>query len=127
MKTLDLSKPRNEAALALRREAWENRAREPRVGDFIQMKDGTLRRFTYDWGDSLQVTAFHDEGYGISFYLDKSGHADFSGSLDPSIHKSKIMPIGESHMGQFWIFDEDIPGGSRGRTFFLPCTVFKEL
>jgi len=35
---------------------WSERT-GPRVGDFVVMSEGDVRRFTHDWGDDIQVTS----------------------------------------------------------------------
>src|SRR5436305_1235154 len=67
-----------------RAEAYAMR-QHAQVGDFVEMLDGKLRRFTYDWGDDIQVTS----GEG-SFYITVLG-ADYSGAFDPSIAKNKLV------------------------------------
>lgn len=97
-----------------------------RIGDYIHMLDGTLRRFTHDWSDSIQVTS--KEGcYDVSFYLGSSGYASFSGSLDPSISKEKIKNTCENKLGQFWFFHHDHARAHNGVKVNVLCRVFKEI
>ena len=57
----------------------------PRVGDFVRCKDGSLKRFTHDWGESIQVTST-TQNLDESFHLCESGHVSFSGGLDLPIN-----------------------------------------
>lgn len=125
MEFIDLKKPRNADLYKTHVDAF-NEMRGPRVGDFCRMKDKTLRRFTYNWIDSLQVTAHPDSGYTESFYLGSCG-ADFSGSLDPSIPIDNLDLTFKKLSGTFWIFDEGIPGPGRGVIFKIPCRVYRQL
>lgn len=94
----------------------------PRVGDFIVRLDGRLMRFSYDWGDSLQVSD------GGSFYLEREGFADFSGGLEPSIPKRRIKPAPDRYpeSGSFWIFHHDEHRAHNGVDFHTPCRMFEE-
>lgn len=77
----------------------------PLVGDWCSMPDGTERRFTHDWGDSIQTTT---EQFGLgSFYLQPGGKCDYSGALDPSIKKSMLEPLHAQRLGQVWFFHHD--------------------
>lgn len=125
MEKLNLEKPRNAAAYAERVQAFNKRP-GPRVGDFCRMLDGSLRRFTYDWGKSIQVTSFATEGQGCNFYLCVGG-ADYSGGLDPGVEKEKLQATSELRPGRFWFFDENWPGANRGRWFDIDCRVYEEL
>lgn len=92
----------------------------PRVGDFVQMPDGELRRFAYSWGDSLQTTWGGDG----SFYWMASGHLSMSGGLDVSIPVGRIQDTGETQDGACWFFHHDSSGAHRGVTCTLPCRVY---
>lgn len=91
------------------REILENSIREfdktegPRVGDFIDFGDDKLRRFSHDWGDSLQTT---DGRYGWSFYFE-GGSISFSGGLDPKIPIEQIERVSGAEgfrFGNVWFF-----------------------
>jgi len=99
----------------------------PRVGDFVHMPDGTLRRFTYDWGDGLQTTvgAAHPCNGDASFYLGRSGEASFSGSLDSTIPRDRITLTDERHAGRFWFFHHGFPGAHQGVHCDAPCRVYR--
>jgi len=100
-----------------RAEAYAMR-QHAQVGDFVEMLDGKLRRFTYDWGDDIQVTS----GEG-SFYITVLG-ADYSGAFDPSIAKNKLVDTARTRTGRFWIFHHDIHRAHHGIEVFLPCKVW---
>lgn len=95
----------------------------PRVGDFVYMPDGSLLRFTHDWGDGLQTTcqAFG----GGSFYLDRSGSVSFSGALDPPIARECIERTSETRDGAFWFFHHGFPGANLGVDCTAPCRVYR--
>lgn len=72
----------------------------PRVGDFVKMLDGTLRRFTHSWGDRIQTTC---KGILGLFYLG-DGYVSYSGGLDPSILKINLKLDLHKVEGRFWFF-----------------------
>lgn len=113
---------RDAALLAERQAEWDKRT-GPRVGDFVRMLDGTLRRFAYDWGVSLQTTC---KGYDASFYFFGSGMS-FSGSLAPSIPRASIEDTGETMEGAAWFFHHNQPGAGRGVRFLVKCRVWRQL
>ena len=96
----------------------------PDVGDYIRMKDGTLRRFTHKWDDGIQVTV---RGQSGSFYMLTNGAASYSGSLDPSVPMNKIRRTDETALGTFWFFDGERSGAGRGIDCAIPCRVFEEM
>ena len=114
------------AILAERIAQWTKR-NGPRVGDFVHMPDGTLRRFTHDWDDSLQTTCggSHPCAGDQSFYLGK-GFMSFSGSLDSSIPLERItwMP-GEIKEGGCWFFHHDFMTAHNAVYAKVPCRVYK--
>ncbi len=96
----------------------------PRIGDFIGMEDGTLRRFTHDWDEAgLQVTS---KGMAGSFYLGK-GYLEYSGGLDPIVPLAHIQEVSGEKDGACWFFDHDIKGAGRGVDTHIPCRIFKEV
>lgn len=95
----------------------------PRVGDFLEYDDGTLRRFTHDWGDSIQITSISEPGGG-SFYL-AFGYCSYSGGLDPGIHKSRLRDTGVSKEGRVWFFHHDHARGHNGVSTSIPCRVYR--
>lgn len=102
----------------------------PRVGDFIHMLDGTLRRFTHHWGDGLQTTYRWRETGVVdlgSFYLDREGIADYSGGLDSTIPLSQIESTGEHQDGDFWMFHHNESRAHNGVHFKVPCRVFRQI
>lgn len=112
-------------------EQWE-KISGARVGDFIRMKDGSLQRFTHDWGDGLQTTggdirdAPHYASYG-SFYFGGT-YVSYSGGLDPMIPNTEIEKIEDEKIeGWFWFFHHNFSGAGRGVNFKLPCRLFKQI
>ena len=95
----------------------------PRVGDFVEMPDGTLRRFTYDWGEDIQTTtATFGEG---SHYLCDTGGVSYSGALDQAIPKNDLTLIEGEHLGRFWFFHHDVHVGHNGVDVVLPCRLYR--
>jgi hypothetical protein len=118
MKTLDA---KNYAIVEKRLQRRASLA-SPVVGDFVQMLDGSLERFSHDWNDSIQTT---DGKFGSSFYLLDNGDASFSGGLNSAIMKNRIVDTLEAEHASFWIFKDDISGAHRGLYFFMPVKVWK--
>ncbi len=94
------------------------RLQGPRIGDFIKFADGVMHRISYDWDGGLQTC---DKG---SFYIDGSGHADFSGGHYPIIDLANIETTTELMDGDFWFFHHDIRGAHRGVYCKAPCRIF---
>lgn len=102
---------------------WDKRT-GPRVGDFVHMPDGTLRRFTHDWGDGIQTTGKGEFAGDASFHFYGSCMS-FSGSLDSAIPKSALVDTGETQPGRAWFFHHDHAGPHRGVYFTVPCSVYR--
>lgn len=103
--------------------AWSRRV-GPRVGDFVEMLDGTLRRLTHDWGDDIQTTSGFQPG-DVSFYFG-DGHCSFSGSLDAAIPKVRLDDTGVLKDGPVWFFHHAIAGGGRAVRCAIPCRVYRQ-
>jgi len=98
----------------------------PRIGDFVKLQDGTLRRFTYNWGDRIQTTLPGVSHCSSSFYLDSTGLASFSGSLDDPIPISELHLIeGTVQDGHFWMFHHNVQRAHNGVDVVAPCRVFE--
>lgn len=93
----------------------------PRVGDFVEFTDGTLGRFSYDRGDSMQWSV--GECFN-SFHLHKAGGVSFSGSLYASLPKAELEHIGE-RPGWFWIFHHGYVQAHSGVNGQVPCRVYR--
>lgn len=101
---------------------WEQRD-GPRVGDFIQRKDGSLRRFSCSHGDVLQ-TALPEAG---SYHLHPG--MDFSGThcLEGALSKSSLQRLPFSRKGSCWIFHHgEVKPGNRVDTE-VNCRVYMEV
>lgn len=100
----------------------------PRVGDYIEMLDGSLRRFTHDWGDSLQTTVGtnHPCSGDESFYLCDNGALSFSGSLAPPIDISNIADTGKTRSGGCWFFHRDYATAHNGVRAEVDCRIYKQ-
>lgn len=99
--------------------AW-NELVGPRVGDFVEMADGSMRRFTHDWGDWIQI----DESSSGSFYFG-FGYASYSGGLERGFNKKDLIDTGKTCSGRFWMFHHDLAYAHNGVTFEIDCRVYK--
>lgn len=98
----------------------------PRVGDFIGMNDGTVRRFTHDWDEmGLQVTSSLAPSGG-SFYF-ANGYMDYSGGLDAIVPLAHIQEISGHKDGACWFFHHDHKAADNGVYTSVPCRIFKEV
>lgn len=102
----------------------------PSVGEWVILKNGTITRFTYDWGARIQIISDDTSGDMGSFYLGElangKGYMSYSGSLDPSIPKSHLKPTSEKRLGTCWFFDSDIFGADRGVEYSALFRVWRE-
>lgn len=95
-----------------------------RVGDWCRMPDDDIwRRFTHDWGDSLQTTLPHQGGG--SFYFSGSGHLDYSGGLDPALPINRLHDTGETLPARAWFFHHNHHRAHNGVDVMVPCRVFE--
>lgn len=113
----------DKAKLADRAKARESLT-GPLVGDYVVMPDGTLRRFTHDWGDEIQTTVKGFQ-YDASFHIGRDGYMSFSGSLDRGVPKDRLTLTGEVKDGSCWFFSHDYAEGGNGVRVTLPCRVYK--
>lgn len=112
-----------DAEIAIERTTRREAKAGPRVGDFLKMPNGDMRRFAHHWGDSIQPNDPRFGGEG-RFYLHSNGAAEYSGSLASAIPVNLIGETSESHEGRFWIFHHDQAKAHNGVTVTLPCRVF---
>jgi hypothetical protein len=118
-----------DAEILRAREATYNKIEGARVGDWLDMLDGTQRRFTHDWDEhGLQTTCggTHPCAGDQSFYFG-DGYASFSGSLDPCVPREKIEATGETRVAGVWFFHHDSAGAGRGVRAEIPFRVFREI
>lgn len=99
--------------------AWNGHLGMPRVGDFVQMPNGTQRRCAHAWDDGMQTCD------GGSFSISTSGRASMSGSLYPSQLWDYFKDTGHRKKGRFWFFSHGRAGAGRGVDFYLPCRVYR--
>lgn len=126
-KDINLELPRNKEMYDRIIKARSLPMERPRIGDYIKMLDGTLRRFTHDWDDGLQTTMKPGEGWDESFFLFDSGNGSFSGALDSMIPNSRIRLTTMVLPGRFWVFDEGMAGAGRGVNVTVECRVYLEV
>lgn len=97
----------------------------PRVGDFVEFSDGTVRQVSYDWSrhdmEGLQTS---DLGEG-RFYLCSTGGLDFSGGLHPCVPRELFTPTGETRDAVAWIFHHDRHVAHNGVEFRMPVAVWR--
>jgi len=98
---------------------WNAQTGKPRVGDFLRMADGSLKRFCNDTGDGQQITK------GGSFYIGRGGGVSYSGGLESPIMWERFKPTEEITKGRFWFFSHDRAGAGRGVDVFLPCRIYE--
>lgn len=110
--------------IARERLAEWNERQGPRVGDWIAMRDGTMRRFTHNWGDGLQTTCGDGDAGSFYFY---GCSMSFSGSLDRSVPASEIVETSEIRNGRAWFFHHGQTGAHRGVYFTVPCRVYRQV
>jgi hypothetical protein len=113
---------KDQAILDQRIATWDKRS-GPRVGDFVEMPDGALLRFTHDWGSDIQTTCRKMSG-DVSFYFG-NGYMSFSGSLDPAICKSKLTQVASTMPGNVWFFHHNERRAHNGVYFKIPCRVYR--
>ena len=104
---------------------WLDRANgKPRVGDFVEYADGSLKRCCNDTGNGQQVTKAIERDY----HAGRFGCVHYSGGLESDIPWTQLVEQkGEVRPGRFWIFHHGVGGGGRGIEFFMPCRVFSVL
>jgi hypothetical protein len=125
MKTETQLDDRDQAILDARVKEW-NQIRKPRVGDFIKMLDGTVRRFTHDWDDGLQTTMGTAPCNGDQSFYFGGSFVSFSGSLDSTIPNECIKPRHEMRDGPFWFFHHDMAMAHNGVGFTVPCRIYEQ-
>lgn len=97
-----------------------NKIKTPRVGDFIIMNDGSVRRFAHNWDNGLQPSA----SFG-SFYLG-NGYISYSGALDPTIPNEDIIETRKKRAGLVWFFSRNRQGADRGIHYKIKFRVYKQ-
>jgi hypothetical protein len=110
--------------IVMDRAAARDRVQGPRVGDYVHMTDGTTRRFTHHWGDSIQTTCV-GACAGGSFYL-QCGAMNFSGALDSAIPISTLEMTDETREGSCWIFHHDRWQAHNAVHTSIPCRVYRQ-
>jgi hypothetical protein len=118
------------------RQTKRDRLAGARVGDFVRMADGSLRRFsglspttlsTYD-GHGRRHTS--RPGYQLasgnpSFLLQEDGTTSFSAGND-FVEGLEIRDTGEQIAGEFWFFHHDKPAAAGDVRFMIPCRVYEQ-
>ena len=97
---------------------WNTRTGKPRVGDFLRMADGSLKRFCNDTGDGQQTTK------GGSYSIGRFASVSYSGGLDSPMMWERFKPTEETIKGRFWFFSHNRAGAGRGVDVFLPCRIY---
>jgi hypothetical protein len=110
----------NYAILLQRFKAFELKT-GPRIGDFLVLENGNVKRFTHDWGAEIQTTLWGEAG---SFYIGGEGCVSFSGGLDCALPKSSMELTTEVKMGSFWFFYRNEVKAHNGLNVLIPCAVW---
>lgn len=109
--------------LKRKQSAWDAQP-GARVGDWLDMLDGTRRRFTHDWDDGLQTTLAGNEDSRFFF---GDGYMEFSGSLAPVVPLTEIVPTAETRLGYAWFFHHDHCTAQNGVPCEVTCRVFRQV
>jgi hypothetical protein len=80
-----------------------------RLGDYVQLRNGELRRVAHIWPDTVQLTTSLTGG---SFQLGKCG-VSYSGGLEPGVPLQDIIPSRWNNStgnigGTFWVCERGI-------------------
>jgi hypothetical protein len=115
-----------DAEILANRERLYNLIPGPRVGDFLEIAEDVMLRFTHDWGESIQTTVWpkHPCHGDASFYL-SDGYVSFSGSLDRAIDKGELEDTGRKLEAAFWFFHHNHAGADCGVYCKMPVRVWK--
>ncbi len=98
----------------------------PRVGDFVEMLDGTKRRFTYHHDDRIQTTMRPSGDFGPErFYF--NGRCDYSGALDRAIPIAQLEDTGRIEEGRVWFFHHGQARAHNGVQTTIPCRVYRQI
>lgn len=96
----------------------------PRIGDFVVLKNGDVRRVTFDWDTHVQLTISDEPG---SFYFAPNGVLDYSGGLAPAVLKSRFREVAGLREGACWFFHHNLARAHNGVAALIPCRVFEEV
>lgn len=112
-------------AIFEQRAAARDRREGPRVGDFIDYSDGTVRRISYVWDGEYMPDgiARYQTTDGGSFFLG-SDFMDYSGSLYPGVRASALRATGKTRPGSCWIFHHDYMTAHNGVDGEVACRVY---
>lgn len=83
-----------------------------KVGDFIRLPDGTIKRVAHVWTDDFHAPELVQPTFGKdgSYYLGK-GYASYSGGLNIGIPAEKFTATNETLPGYVWFFHHDYHTG----------------
>lgn len=93
----------------------------PRLGDFVELPDGSMRRLCAQWPGEFQVTPTETSG---CFNID-GGSIDYSGSLEPCVDATRLRFDWRYRLGQVWFFKDGMPAAHAGIDAEIPFRVFK--
>lgn len=111
----------NDQAIVDRRRTQLDTLPGPRVGDFVEFADGTVRRISETWGDPPDRRAQTSDGG--NFYLGEHG-VSFSGSLYPAVPADSLTATGHTRPGAVWIFHHDHWRAHHGVHTTIPFRVY---
>ena len=109
-----------DAAILAERAAAREQRQGPRPGDIVRFTDGVVRRFSHDHGPEVGIQTCE----AGSFYLQPSGHLDFSGSLDPCVKYATLTLTEEAGEVGAWFFHHDWKRAHNAVAVVLPARVY---
>ncbi len=113
-----------DAAILASRVSYRELRAGPRLGDYCIMLDGSVRRFTHDWGNDIQTTS----GTGDeSFYLNDFGMMSYSGGMSPGVAKAHLVLRSGLREGSCWFFHHDRHVAHNGVKARIPCRIYAEV
>ncbi len=96
-----------------------------RVGDWLVLLDGTIRRIAYIWTEAKLVQPTDHEDTG-SFYLGL-GYLSMSGGLDSGLPMDDFTSTGMHRKGSCWLFHHNIREAHNGVDMELLCRLFQQV
>ena len=97
----------------------------PRLGDFVILLNGDIRRLAVKWfDDDFQPTKY--DGSGGGFYLGSGGYMSFSGTLDDGINKERLHDTGRISAGDVWFFHHGHVQAHNAVYGQIPCRIYEE-
>lgn len=96
-------------------------AKGARIGDYVEMPDGELKRICQLYPDRFQLA---DPRFGRSFYW-ASWYCSHSGGCGDVFPLARLIHTGRHADGPVWFFHHHIAGAHRGVACTVPCRVYR--